>query len=81
MKKTIEVDDMITMNQIAKELKLSKATLQFYLEQGLIKPEGVLASTYVFSRKKHIPLVRRIRRQTARGIKILDVVGQMEEEQ
>jgi len=79
MRKTLEADDLITLRQIAVELNMSKATLQFYMEQGLIKPDAILARTYVFSRKRHIPIIQNIRKQTAKGIKLIDVKGQMDD--
>lgn len=51
----------ITLNEMARKLRVNKSKLSYYVSKGLIKPSGSLGGMYVFDKDETLLALKQIK--------------------
>jgi len=63
-------DTKITLNELARQLKMNKSHLHYWVKRGLITPESIIGRAFLFPKVESKRLVRRIAVMRKKGYSI-----------
>lgn len=73
MKQIKKEENLISLNNVAKQLKINKSKLNYYAWMGIIVPEQILGKTMIFKKDKIFPEIERIEKLKSQGKKLAEI--------
>ncbi len=69
----INQEELTTLAELAKELKINKSKLNYYFKLGLIKPVKIIGKTLIFSRKEVLADLEKVEKKQEKGQTLIDI--------
>ena len=70
----METNELISLNELAKELKLNKSTLTYYASLGVITPITVIGKMQLFNKTEVLAQLKNAKKEQKKG-KTLKQIG------
>ena len=64
---------LLSLNELAKELKLNKSKLSYYVSMKLIQPANTVGRMMIFDKATTIDLVKRIEKMRKNGLSLSEI--------
>ena len=69
----MEIKNPISLTDLAKEVKVSKSTLHYYISFDLIKADETIGKMFVFDKQKTIKRLNQIKQLRSKGLTLKEV--------
>jgi DNA-binding transcriptional MerR regulator len=66
---------LMSLGDLAKELKINKSKLHYYVQLGLIEPKSVVGKTMIFSYNKAIKCLEYITKEKKSGKQLKEIIS------
>jgi len=74
-----KVKEPISLNELAKELGLSKSALTYYTSMGLLEPVMLVSKMRVFEKKDALRIIKKIQEGKKSGLSLKEIKSSLNE--
>jgi len=76
---TQQNENLISLNELAKELNLNKSKLSYYVRHGLLNPISTVGRMGIFDKTKTTEIIKKIKEEQKNGKTLDEIKGLLED--